>query len=287
MSEMIQHVSDTSFWVAYYRSLESERSDAIFKDLYARVLVGDQVAAGFEKMQSTTMQWTRWTVVMRTYIIDQMIQDLISKWLTTFVNLGAGLDSRPYRMKLGENINWIEVDFPQVIDHKTKLLQKFNPTCHLERISLDLSNRKLRQDLLAELAAKYPKVVILTEGVLPYLTETQVSELSTDLIKYSNFKYWIGEYISPRAYPHLKNPARMKALKNAPFQFFPEKWMGFFNQHGWQLSQEYYYHEVSEKFGRPTPLPKIFNLLEIIFGKKRILPFKRMSGFLLWEQSTF
>lgn len=286
MSEIIQHVSDTSFWVAYYRSVESERPDAIFKDPFARVLVGDQ-ALDFEKIRSVTTKWTQWTVVMRTYVIDQMIQDLIAKGVTTFVNLGAGLDSRPYRMNLGKNIQWIEVDFPHVIDHKTKLLQKFSPTCQLERISLDLSNRKLRQEMLKGLTEKYPKMAVLTEGVLPYLTQDQVSELSEDLIKYENFKYWIGEYISPRAYPHLKKPARMKILKNAPFQFFPDDWIGFFNIRGWQLVQSHYYDEVSKKFGRETPMPKFFKLLEIIFGQKKMLKFKRMSGYLLWERATF
>lgn len=284
MSEVIQHVSDTSFWVAHYRALESERPDAIFKDPYAKILVGN-TAAKIETLQSQTTKWTRWSVVMRTHIIDQMILDLIAKGVTTFINIGAGLDSRPYRMNLGPNIQWIEVDFPHVIQHKKELLKDFKPTCQLERVSIDLADRRLRQSLLSGLSDKHQQIAVLTEGVLPYLTQNQVSELSEDLQKYKSFKYWIGEYISPKSYPYLKDPKRMKVLQNAPFQFYPEDWKAFFESRGWKLSQEKFYIDVAEKFGRPTPLPKFFKFLSYIFGKKWAEPFRKMSGYLMWERN--
>ncbi len=284
MSDLIQHVSDTSVWVAHYRAMESEREDSLFKDPFAKILVGDR-SGEFEKMKSEATKWTRWTVVIRTYIIDRMIQDLISKRVTTFVNLGAGLDSRPYRLNLGSQIQWIEVDFPHVIEHKRSLLEKFTPTCHLERVGLDLSKWEARQVLFKDLSAKYSNIAVLTEGVLPYLTESQVAELSEDLTAHMGFRYWIGEYLSPKSYRYLKDPKRMKALKNAPFSFYPEDWMGFFESRGWKLSQAQYFTEVSEYLGRPSPMPKFFKILEFVFGKKWALPFKRMSGFLLWERT--
>lgn len=281
--EFIQNVSDTSAWVAHYRAIESERPDSLFKDPYARILVGDR-ASSVEELQSEASNWTRWTVVMRTYIIDQMIKDLISKGVTTFLNLGAGLDSRPYRMNLGAEIHWIEVDFPHIIEHKQVKLEAFNPSCKLETIGLDLSDRALRQSLLEKLAQKHPQIAVLTEGVLPFLTEEQVSALSEDLIRHASFQYWICEYISKKSYRYLKDPKRMNALKNAPFQFYPDDWMDFFEQRGWHLKQSQFYTEISEKLGRPTPMPKIFKLLEFALGKKWAAPFKRMSGFLLWER---
>lgn len=282
MSELIQNVSDTSIWVAHYRAIESERADALFKDPYAKILVGDH-AEKIENMRSEATRWTRWTVVIRTYIIDRMVQDLISKGVTTFVNLGAGLDSRPYRLNLGAHIRWIEVDFSHVIEYKKNQLEKFTPLCQLERISLDLSKRELRKSLFAELAQKHGNIAVLTEGVLPYLTQDQVAELSEDMKAHSNFKYWITEYISPKSYSYLKDPQRMKVVKNAPFQFFPEDWMGFFETRGWTLMQSQYFTEVSEQLGRPTPMPKIFKVFEFVLGKKWAAPFKRMSAFLIWE----
>lgn len=281
--EFIQHVSDTSAWVAHYRAIESERPDSLFTDPFAKILVGDR-ALSVERMKSEASKWTQWTVVMRTYIIDQMINELIAKGVTTFVNLGAGLDSRPYRMNLPADVQWIEVDFPNVIEHKRLKLKEFNPSCNLETISLDLSNRELRQSMFEQLSTKYSSMVVLTEGVLPYLTQDQVSDLSEDLMRHPCFKYWICEYISEKSYRYLKDPKRMKALKNAPFQFYPEDWMGFFNNRGWQLTDSEFYTEISERVGRPTTMPKIFKIFEFFMGKEWAAKFKRMSGFLIWER---
>src|SRR5215218_10081906 len=41
----IENVSDTARWVAYYRALETERPDALFRDPYARALAGARGAA--------------------------------------------------------------------------------------------------------------------------------------------------------------------------------------------------------------------------------------------------
>jgi methyltransferase (TIGR00027 family) len=283
--DFVQHVSDTSAWVAYYRAMESERPDALFKDPFARLLVGERVSH-IENLESETTKWTRWTVVMRTYIIDQMIKELVSEGVTTFLNLGAGLDSRPYRLHLGPDILWIEADFAHVIESKRKVLQQFEPTCRLESIGIDLSDRTARQSLLSDFASKHTKIAVLTEGVLPYLTEQQVSELSEDLIRHPTFSDWICEYTSEKSYRFLQDPKRMKILKNAPFRFFPEDWNGFFKSRSWKLSEEHFYTEVSEKFGRPTPLPKIFKLLEFIKGKAWAKPYKQMSGFQRWKNDA-
>lgn len=283
MSEVIQNVSDTSIWVAHYRAVESKLPEPLFKDPYASILVGDR-ASNIESIKSRVAKFTSWSVVIRTYIIDQMITDLVAKGVTAFLNVGAGLDSRPYRMNLDPGLQWIEVDFPHVIEHKRKCLEKYKPNCKLESIGLDLSDRSSRQSLFAEVARIHPKVAVLTEGVLPYLTEEQVSEFSQDLIRNPNIEYWICEYFSPKVYRYLKDPKRMKVLKNAPFRFYPENWMSFFESRGWRLSQLQYYSEVSESLGRPTPVPYIFKLFEFVMGKQWAAPLKRMSGFMIWER---
>ncbi|AUN98944.1 SAM-dependent methyltransferase [Bacteriovorax stolpii] len=283
---MIKDVSDTSAWVTYYRVLETQRKDAIFKDPYAKDLLGSEHAEAFAKAHTKVNRWTNWTVVMRTYIIDQMIRDLIARGVTTFINMGAGLDSRPYRMNLDAHINWVEIDFPHIIEHKSKVLGVHTPTCKLERVGMDLANREERRKLLETLASKNERIVVLTEGVLPYLTELQVAELSEDLQAFKSFQYWICEYISPMSYKFLQNPKQMKGLKNSPFQFFPENWRGFFESKGWKLNQERFYYELSEELKRPTPFPLIFKLVAAIKGKEWARPFRKMSGYLLWERDS-
>ena len=66
-------------------------------------------------------------MVIRTLIIDDLIENAVAAGIDTVVNLGAGLDARPYRMKLPESLHWIEVDYPQVIDWKADKLAAIIP----------------------------------------------------------------------------------------------------------------------------------------------------------------
>ncbi|MEO8903540.1 MAG: hypothetical protein ABI488_15000 [Polyangiaceae bacterium] len=61
MTDAIEHVTDTAFWVASVRALESERTDAVFSDPLARVLVGekgDKIGLAFSANTAST-RWRR------------------------------------------------------------------------------------------------------------------------------------------------------------------------------------------------------------------------------------
>ena len=44
-------------------------------------------------------------------------------------------------------------------------------------------------------------------------------------------------------------------MRNAPFQFAPKDWFGFFEAHGWRAREARYIVEEGERLGRPFPLP--------------------------------
>ncbi len=250
----IQHVSDTALWVAYYRFTESQQAKPLFNDPFAGLLIGGRGKEIAESMKETS-KYTRWSVVTRTHIIDNYIESLVKEGIDAVINLGTGLDTRPYRMNLPKSLHWIEVDFPHVIEHKQKILKNETPRVQLERISLDLSSDNERRKMFADLGKRFKKVLILTEGVLPYLSEDQVAVLARDLKEQSSFRYWIAEYFSADIYRYFKRSRRMHKLKNAPFVFFPHDWFKFFADHGWQKNQVRYLAEESQKLGRPMPMP--------------------------------
>ena len=54
----IRNVSDTALWVAVYRAMETERSDALFHDPYARRLAGERGQAIVDAMpRGKSMSW--------------------------------------------------------------------------------------------------------------------------------------------------------------------------------------------------------------------------------------
>lgn len=71
-------------------------------------------------------------------IIDDFVTQAIERGIDAVVNLGAGLDSRPYRFDLPRALAWIEVDYPSIIDLKEERLAADVPSCHVERIKMDL-----------------------------------------------------------------------------------------------------------------------------------------------------
>ena len=254
---LIKGVSDTAFMVAAWRAAESERPDALFHDPFAARLAGEHGRAIIASLRGFLGGWQ---VVIRTMIIDDLIQQALAAGVDTIVNLGAGLDARPYRMELPASLHWIEVDFPQVIDWKTDQLAGDHPRCRLVRVRLDLADLAGRRALFADLGASSNKILILTEGVLPYLTTDAVAALADDL-KTIRGVSWIVDYFSPKTMRYRKLIAVSRQMRAAPFQFEPGDWVGFFAEHGWKLAEMRYVSDEAVRHGRRMPLPFVVRLV--------------------------
>lgn len=278
---LIQHVSDTAIWVAYYRSLESSRPDALFHDRLAPVLIGDRGKAIAESMRKLS-RYTQWSVTIRTYVIDRLIAELVSGGIHTVVNLGAGLDTRPYRLTLPGLKRWIEVDYPTVVEHKNRALSGEKPSLALERIAMDLSDESARSGLFDALNAEGPPVLVLTEGVIPYLSEAQVGSLADWLHRQPCVSHWIAEFFAPAIYPHLQSKERQRHMKNAPLRFFPPDWLGHFKAHGWTPRIARFLPEEALKVGREMPHPWWARLLHLFMSSERLERARRSMGYFVY-----
>ena len=282
---LIQHVSDTAFLVAEARARESERTEALFRDPLARRLSGDKgrtIATSFPPM-------TEWNVIMRTLVIDAFVQHAIAAGFRTVVNLGAGLDTRPYRLDLPSDLHWVEVDYPDVVAYKEQHLATERPRCRLTREGLDLSITEQRRGLLARLASASARILVLTEGVIPYLTEDQVGTLADNLNATPQVAAWIVDYLSPES--HAYRDRRVgKRMARAQFQFRPADWYGFFAQHGWQVRDLHYLADEGQRVGRRPPLPFMARLIMKTLGRlappERRDTFRKFSGYAWMEKGV-
>lgn len=283
---LIKNVSDTAFWTAYHRALETERDDALFHDPFARLLAGDRGKNIAETMPASFL--TRWVVVTRTCIIDGYIRSAIRKGVGMVLNLGAGLDTRPYRMaELPESLIWIEADYPKVIEYKEKLLSGTRPHCRLERVKLDLANVGERRQLFGRMHEQAKKIAVLTEGVIPYLSEDAVRVLAEDLKQIDCAHYWIAEYFSPEIVT-WRERAMTSKMENARFRFAPKDWFAFFLEHGWRPKEIRYLLEESVRLGRPITLPlpiKIgLTLRKLFSSRKQRVAFNKAAAYVLLER---
>lgn len=255
---LIRNVSDTARWVAFYRAQESSRPDAVFSDPYAQRLAGErgeQIARSGPFMQKTS-----WPFVARTYLFDQFIREQVQQGADMVVNLAAGLDTRPYRMALPSTLRWIEVDLPDILAHKEEILGDEKPVCALERLRLDLSDVSARRQLFLDLGRGARRALIVSEGLLGYLTEEEVGGLARDLALPESFQRWLLDLGSPALLKMLQK--RMGAqMSQAPLKFGPEKGPEFFTPHGWRLRKA---DSVFKTAARINRLPFLMRLLALL-----------------------
>jgi methyltransferase (TIGR00027 family) len=230
---LVRNISDTALWAAVFRGWESKRPDALFRDPYAEQLAGERGARIAKELKFGTRH--TWSWIARTYVFDQMIGDEIARGADMVINLAAGLDTRPYRMPLPASLTWVEIDLPGILDYKQELLGRERPVCWLERIKLDLANVSARREVFGELGRRAKRALIITEGLIIYLSREEVAALASDLARTPSFRNWVLDLTSPALLGMLKRSMGAHLEKaGAPMKFGPEEGPDFFTPYGWK-----------------------------------------------------
>jgi methyltransferase (TIGR00027 family) len=184
---LIEHVSDTARWVAFHRALESERPDALFRDLFARRLAGERgqrIAEGMPALPGTYPgpRGVTWFFSVRTKVFDELILDSIqSVEAGAVLNLAAGPDARPYRMQLPESLVWIEADRAEILDAKSDVLAGGEARLPRRANCRGACRREGATASLGPGWGAHERVVVVTEGLLVYLEEGTVGSLADEL----------------------------------------------------------------------------------------------------------
>ena len=230
---LVRSVSDTALWVAVYRARETERPDALFRDPHARRLAGargEEIAASMPFSDKATWAW-----VARTVLFDRFIEEQVRAGADLVLNLAAGLDARPYRMALPPSLKWIEVDLPGILAYKEEILAGERPVCALERVRLDLRDVGGRRALFDRLGRSARRALIVTEGLLIYLSAEEVGFLAEDLATPPGFSSWVLDIASPGLLRMIqKDSGTQLSAAGAALKFGPPEGPAFFLPHGWK-----------------------------------------------------
>ena len=265
--QLLRSISDTACLVAYHRFMESERPDAIFRDRHAGLLAG-----GLGERIAQTLRWGRrgaWSTIVRTALFDELISRLLADGQTDVVlNLAAGLDTRPYRMRLPASIRWVDADLPEILAYKAEKLAGETANCTLEQAAVDLAKEADRRALLARVNDAARRVLVLSEGLLIYLAPEQVGALAADLRSQSRFVYWIIDLVAPMVLRRM-NQMLGKALTaaGAKVQFGPPEGTAFFAPFGWRESE---FHDLvveSRRLRRPMPFDALLRIQKRLFPR--------------------
>ena len=281
----ITHISDTARWVATYRAMETERPDAIFRDPFAERLAGQQGRQIVESMPRGRQ--SAWAMITRTAVFDEIIYDLVrGGGVDLVVNLAAGLDARPWRLDLPPKLRWVDVDLPDILRYKTDELKNERTKCAYEAVYADLREPATRQALFSQLGASASRALIVTEGLLVYLTAEQVGALASALHAQPSFRWWLIDLASPRLLTMLKKQWGDRLERgNSPMQFGPAEGTSFFEKYGWREGQFRSQLEEAHRLKREMPMMWLWRFMMRFSPDAKREEFRRMSGIALLERA--
>ena len=280
----IEHVSDTARWVAYYRAMETDRPDAIFRDPYARQLAGPEGERIVDEMPRGRA--TSWAMITRTAVFDEIILDVVRRQNVDLVlNLAAGLDARPWRLPLPPSLRWVDVDLPAMLDYKLSIMRDAAPVCRYDALPADLVKPEERTAVFSRLGAESAAALVVTEGLLIYLTDDQVRGLASELHRQRSFRWWLIDLASPRLLEILERSwGRKLEQGNAPFRFAPPDGTAFFEPLGWREVSFRSALEEAHRLKREMPMMWVWRLIGRLSSQKRREEARRMSGFVLLQR---
>jgi methyltransferase (TIGR00027 family) len=175
--------------MALFRALESARpaGEALFRDPFAEAFIDPALrrvvrwsavpTAGLLLRTFIDRFWpgARTSGVARTRLIDDWVAEAIAKGCEQLVVLGAGFDSRAWRLPGLSGLPVFEVDHPSTAAEKSGRLRALGADpLRVVSVALDFDRASV-PDCLAAAGFDATKVTILVwEGVTNYLTEKAV-----------------------------------------------------------------------------------------------------------------
>lgn len=158
-------ISNTAFYCCGVRMQDSENNKSVCKDVYAENFMDERGKKIFSAFTSE-INPNAGNVSRHRIIDDFLRKELLKNPEIQVILVGAGFDSRAYRLKGG---NWIELDEPQIITYKNDKLPIDLCENNIQRIPIDFESETL-EDKLQSFSSTQPVIVFI------YLDENHIKK---------------------------------------------------------------------------------------------------------------
>jgi O-methyltransferase involved in polyketide biosynthesis len=167
----------------------------------------------------------------------------------------------------------VEVDLPELLAEKEERLAGEKPVCRVERIRLDLADVAARRECFADLGRRANKALIITEGLLIYLTAEEVASLAQDLATPASFQRWALDLASPGLLSRLqKTVGTGLGQAGVPMKFGPKEGPNFFAPYGWHPLDVRSMLKTAASLGRVSFFMRLLALLPESKGEQGSRP---------------
>lgn len=187
---------EDSLWLTLYaRALDNRRPHPILADAMADQIV-DKVDYDFGQLHIDTNLILN--VALRAKKLDQVASDFLARHPDAVgLDLGAGLDTRVFRLAPPSTVDWYDVDFPAVAAARQRLLPE-RPNAHV--IGADVTEK----DWLDTIPTGRPAIIV-ADGLMGFLTQDELVALLNRLIShfpsgemvfnsYTRFTIWVAKH---------------------------------------------------------------------------------------------
>lgn len=190
--------NDSAMMIAWERYLETKRPDGLFNDPLAEAMAGSKgetLSDNFGGM-CKMFEFEGWPefhktwVAVRTRFIDDKILEHADE-VTQLVNLGAGMDTRPYRLECYRKFvkGSFDVDMSVVNEGKRKIFANIlnDPSPHCDICSIDLDFLDKDKTMFSELVKNESRFdssvpsLFIAEGLIMYLGAAGKFKLISDV----------------------------------------------------------------------------------------------------------
>lgn len=247
-------------WIAAARARESRRPDRLFDDPWADRLCGDVGRAAMAASEEASGGENKFLPVRTRFVDDAILAALADPGTAQVVMLGAGLDTRPYRLPVPPGTDWYELDRPDPLAHKAAVLraQGARPRCRRHDVPADLTGDWLAPLRAAGLAADR-RTVWVAEGVLFYLAESHVAALlATAAAAGAPGSTLIADIFGAAALarPHMDAYRRRAEVAGAPPPFGHDDPAGLLAAGGWTPAVITWAGAPDANYGRLRPVSR-------------------------------
>ncbi|KAA1248499.1 class I SAM-dependent methyltransferase [Mycobacterium simiae] len=174
--DILSSVGYTALLVAGWRALHAVDPRSLVRDEYAKYFViasADQYLTDLLAQPGTSESETAFPRLygVQTWFFDDFFQSAGDAGIRQAVIVAAGLDSRAYRLEWHSGTTIFEIDLPEVLAFKMRVLsqQGAEPKAQRREIAADLRTNWPRSLQAAGFDPETPSAWSV-EGVLPYLT---------------------------------------------------------------------------------------------------------------------
>jgi methyltransferase (TIGR00027 family) len=200
-------------------------------------------------------------IMARKRYIDDTVSETADDRTEAVVNLGAGFDTRAYRLPALADVPVWEVDQPQNIDSKRSRLEKLfekTPT-HVTLVPMDFDRQDLATVMEAHGYEPDRKTSFIWEGVTQYVTEAGIRATLDYLAGAPSgsrlvFTYTPKDFIDGKVFYGQEYLYKQMLVKDKIWLFGldPEKVDSFLGEYGWRVLEHLGYDELDERYVKPT-----------------------------------